>query len=581
MTDRWLNYVLSVVVTFGLIGVAIYNQPRDRQERAEFLDQELREIDDDPPQEVERDPIELRQREDGVAADDEPEAEAQQEEEERLGSFGVSASHPVAVDVGMQVLEAGGNAVDAAVAVAFALGVAEPFGSGIGGGGAMLVQAPDAEPRYFDYREIAPTSGEPPTSDIGVPGFVAGMAHVNDELGTVELAELIEFAARIAEDGFTVDAYLHERTRDAGHRMPIHLLPRLFPDGQALPTGETLRQPEYAEALRLIQSEGPEVMYEGQLAEAIVEAVSGLEMEDFAAYEVVEVEPSRGTFAGFELLSGGAPVAGPAVIQLLQIAEALGVAELDLQEADGFHVMAQAWRLANADRVDHVGDPTIEDVDLDELLAVDRSSQLAGTIPMDGFVPIDEDGEQASLETDTTHVVVVDRDGTMVSMTNTLSNFFGSGLPVSGFFLNDQLKNFSAEPDSINFPAPLKRPRSFITPTIVLEDGKPVLGIGTPGGRRIPNIMAQVLVRWAAHGEGLEAAVLAPRFHLERQTLEVEESPGNGVAGELTSRGYEVTTFVPTTEYYGGVQALIVDWDSRTIDGVEDTRREGTWDAGE
>jgi gamma-glutamyltranspeptidase / glutathione hydrolase len=581
MTDRWLNYVLSVVVTFGLIGVAIYNQPRDRQERAEFLDQELREIDDDPPQEVERDPIELRQREDGVAADDEPEAEAQQEEEERLGSFGVSASHPVAVDVGMQVLEAGGNAVDAAVAVAFALGVAEPFGSGIGGGGAMLVQAPDAEPRYFDYREIAPTSGEPPTSDIGVPGFVAGMAHVNDELGTVELAELIEFAARIAEDGFTVDAYLHERTRDAGHRMPIHLLPRLFPDGQALPTGETLRQPEYAEALRLIQSEGPEVMYEGQLAEAIVEAVSGLEMEDFAAYEVVEVEPSRGTFAGFELLSGGAPVAGPAVIQLLQIAEALGVAELDLQEADGFHVMAQAWRLANADRVDHVGDPTIEDVDLDELLAVDRSSQLAGTIPMDGFVPIDEDGEQASLETDTTHVVVVDRDGTMVSMTNTLSNFFGSGLPVSGFFLNDQLKNFSAEPDSINFPAPLKRPRSFITPTIVLEDGKPVLGIGTPGGRRIPNIMAQVLVRWAAHGEGLEAAVLAPRFHLERQTLEVEESPGNGVAGELTSRGYEVTTFVPTTEYYGGVQALIVDWDARTIDGVEDTRREGTWDAGE
>jgi gamma-glutamyltranspeptidase / glutathione hydrolase len=581
MTDRWLNYVLSVVVTFGLIGVAIYNQPRDRQERAEFLDQELREIDDDPPQEVERDPIELRQREDGVAADDEPEAEAQQEEEERLGSFGVSASHPVAVDVGMQVLEAGGNAVDAAVAVAFALGVAEPFGSGIGGGGAMLVQAPDAEPRYFDYREIAPTSGEPPTSDIGVPGFVAGMAHVNDELGTVELAELIEFAARIAEDGFTVDAYLHERTRDAGHRMPIHLLPRLFPDGQALPTGETLRQPEYAEALRLIQSEGPEVMYEGQLAEAIVEAVSGLEMEDFAAYEVVEVEPSRGTFAGFELLSGGAPVAGPAVIQLLQIAEALGVAELDLQEADGFHVMAQAWRLANADRVDHVGDPTIEDVDLDELLAVDRSSQLAGTIPMDGFVPIDEDGEQASLETDTTHVVVVDRDGTMVSMTNTLSNFFGSGLPVSGFFLNDQLKNFSAEPDSINFPAPLKRPRSFITPTIVLEDGKPVLGIGTPGGRRIPNIMAQVLVRWAAHGEGLEDAVLAPRFHLERQTLEVEESPGNGVAGELTSRGYEVTTFVPTTEYYGGVQALIVDWDARTIDGVEDTRREGTWDAGE
>jgi gamma-glutamyltranspeptidase / glutathione hydrolase len=569
MTDRWLNYVLSVVVVVGLIGVAQYNQPRDRQERAEFLDQELTEVDDDGPVEVDRDPIELRQREDRQLA----------EAQRRLDRFGVSASHPAAVDVGMQVLEAGGNAVDAAVAVAYALGVAEPFGSGIGGGGAMLVQAVDEEPRYYDYREIAPRNGELPSSDIGVPGFVAGMAHVHDEHGSLDLVDLIEYAARLAEDGVEVDDYLHERLEGAAHRMPIHLLPRLFPDGLPIPPGQTLRQPEYADALRSIQEQGPDVMYRGELAAKIADAVSGLELEDLEAYEVLELEPAVGTFAGYELVSAGAPVSGPTVIQLLQIAEVLGVAEVDLDSADAHHLLAQAWRQANAQRVERIGDPTQEDVDLDRLLDPTLSSQLAEAIPDDGFVPIDEDEEAASLETDTTHVVVVDREGTMVSMTNTLSNFFGSGLPVSGFFLNDQLKNFSPEPDSINHVAPLKRPRSFVTPTIVMDDGLPVLGVGSPGGRRIPNIVAQVLVRWAAHGQSLEEAVLAPRFHLEDRTLEVEEALPNDVVSDLVGRGYEVTTFVPTAEYYGGVQALLVDWEAGTIDGVEDTRRVGTWAA--
>jgi gamma-glutamyltranspeptidase / glutathione hydrolase len=574
MTDRWLNYVLSIVVSLGLVGVAFYNQPRDRQERAEFLDQELTEVDDGPAPAVERDPIELRRRDDQGTR-----AEAEGEGEEQLGTFGVAASHPLAVDVGMQVLEAGGNAADAAVAVAYTLGVVEPFGSGIGGGGAALIQPADGEPHYYDYREIAPESGQLPASDIGVPGFVAGMAHLNDEHGSVDAAELIEYAARFAEDGFVVDTYLHERTRDAAYRMPIHLLPRMFPDGAAIAPGETLRQPEYAEALRLIQEEGPGVMYEGSLAERIAEQVSGLELGDFAAYEVVELEPARGTFASYELLSAGAPTSGPALIQLLQVAEELGVADLDLDTADGIHAMAQAWRQANAFRTNHVTDPTQQQVDLERLLAPEASRQLAAQIPDDGFVPVDEEEEEITLETDTTHVVVVDREGTMVSMTNTLSNFFGSGMPVSGFFLNDQLKNFSADPDSVNFAAPLKRPRSFITPTIVLADGRPVLGIGTPGGRRIPNILAQVLVRWAAQGQDLQEAVPAPRFHLEGTDLEVEEAPANDIAGDLAGRGYEVTTFVPTTEYYGGVVTLLVDWETNTIDGVEDTRREGTWEA--
>jgi gamma-glutamyltranspeptidase / glutathione hydrolase len=573
MTDRWLNYVLSVVVIVGLVGVAQYNQPRDREERARFLDQELTEIaDDDGPVEVERDPIELQRRQDRTAS----------ERDEVLGSVGVSASHPAAVEVGMAVLESGGNAVDAAIAVAYALGVAEPFGSGIGGGGAMLILPPGEEPRYYDYRETAPVSGELPPSDIGVPGFVAGMAHIHDEHGSLDLAGLIEYAARLAEDGVVVDDYLHERLEGAAHRMPIHLLPRLFPDGLPIAPGETLRQPEYAEALRLIQEEGPEALYEGELGEAIADAVSGLEPDDLAAYEVLELEPAVGSFAGFGLLSAGAPTSGSTVIQLLQVAEELGITELELDDADAYHALAQAWRVALAQRTAELADPTVEDVEVDALLDPDVSRRLAAAIPDDGFVEVEEDDEEFSLHSDTTHAVVVDREGTMVSMTNTLSNFFGSGLPVSGFFLNDQLKNFSADPDSINHAAPGKRPRSFITPTIVVDDeGRPVLGIGSPGGRRIPNVVAQVLVRWAGHGQSLEDAVLAPRFHLERRVLEVEEAPPNGVTQDLVGRGYEVTTTVPTSEYYGGVQALVVDWEDGTIDGVEDVRRTGTWAASE
>jgi gamma-glutamyltranspeptidase / glutathione hydrolase len=573
MTDRWLNYVLSVVVVVGLVGVAQYNQPRDREERARFLDQELTEIaDDDGPVDVERDPIQLQRRQDRTAS----------EREQVLGTVGVSASHPAAVDVGMAVLESGGNAVDAAIAVAYALGVAEPFGSGIGGGGAMLILPAGEDPRYYDYRETAPVSGELPPSDIGVPGFVAGMAHIHDEHGSLDLAGLIEYAARLAEDGVVVDDYLHERLEGAAHRMPIHLLPRLFPDGLPIPPGETLRQPEYAEALRLIQEEGPEALYEGELGQAITDAVSGLELDDLAAYEVLELEPAVGSFAGYDLLSGGAPTSGSTVIQLLQVAEELGITELDLEGADAYHALAQAWRVALAQRTADLADPTVEDVEVDALLDPDVSRRLAAAIPDDGFVEVEEDDEEFSLHSDTTHAVVVDREGTMVSMTNTLSNFFGSGLPVSGFFLNDQLKNFSADPDSINHAAPGKRPRSFITPTIVVDDeGRPVLGIGSPGGRRIPNVVAQVLVRWAGHGQSLEDAVLAPRFHLERRVLEVEEAPPNGVTQDLVGRGYEVTTTVPTSEYYGGVQALVVDWEDGTIDGVEDVRRTGTWAASE
>jgi gamma-glutamyltranspeptidase / glutathione hydrolase len=580
MTDRWLNYVLSLVVVLGLLVVTVYNQPRVREERAAFLDQELVEVDlEVAAPEAPTEGVQLRQREpaEEVAPEFETEA-ARSEAPPALGSYGVSASNPTAVEVGMEVLEGGGNAIDAAVAVAYTLGVAEPFGSGIGGGGTMLIKRDGEEPRAIDYREVAPLDGVPPISDIGVPGFVAGMDQIHDEYGTVEIEDLIEYAARLAENGVVVDPYLNERLEGAAHRLPIHLLPRFFPGGQAITAGQVLYQPEYAEALRLIQQQGPPAFYEGPIGEQIAAAVTGLEMDDLRAYEVLEVEPGRGTFAGYELVSAGAPVAAPAVIQLLQTAEARGINDLDLTSADAYHVQIQAWRLANGQRIDRIGDPSMEDVDLAELLDPAVSQGFADLIPPDAFAQVPEDLEEITEETDTTHVVVIDADGTMVSMTNTLSNFFGSGMAVSGFFLNDQLKNFSPDPASVNAVGPLKRSRSFVAPLMLLDDqDRPVLGIGSPGGRRIPNAVAQVIVRWAGHGEDLEAAVQQPRFHMERDRLLVEAPIDDAANEQLVAWGYEIREHLPTTEYYGAIQALEVDWDSGEVTGADEIRRQGTW----
>jgi gamma-glutamyltranspeptidase / glutathione hydrolase len=570
MTDRWLNYVLAVVVVIGLVAVVRYQQPRLAEERAEFLDQEVAVGPEDAPPVEDRDPLELR------AAPDNGEPAAP--EREPLGAHGVSASHPLAVEVGMDVLSAGGNAVDAAIAVSYALAIVEPFGSGVGGGGAMLLYPPEETPLAYDYRETAPVSGERPANDIGVPGFAAGMEHIHREHGTIELADLIEPAARYAEDGFEVDPYLHERARDAAFRMPIHLLPGLFPGGAVIEPGETLRQLDYAEVLRMIQDQGAEVMYSGEIGQRIADGVSGIDIEDLEAYEVVELEPAIGSFAGYDVISGAPPISGTALVQTLQIAEQQGIADLDLDSADGMHAMAQAYRLAQRDRRVNVGDPTLEDVPLERMLASERAEEMAALVPADGFVELPEEEDvRFTTETDTTHVVVVDDDGMMVSLTNTLSNFFGSGLPVSGFFLNDQLKNFSPDPDSINAVAPGKRPRSFITPTILAQDGEPVLGIGSAGGRRIPFVTAQVIARWIDNGQDLEAAVANPRYHLEVRDLEVEDSLPGGVEDELVSRGYEVTYTVPTTEYFGGMQGLVVDRDAGRVDGVADERRAGDW----
>src|SRR5690625_2451533 len=239
--------------------------------------------------------------------------------------YGVSASHPLAAKAGMDVLENGGNAADAAVAVSYVLGVVEPFGSGIGGGGEMLVYGQDDEqPTVFQYREVAPQSGAEPET-FAIPGFVKGMETVNREEGSMDMKDLIAPAIEIAEEGFPADKHLVNRLKKGSHRMPVEKMPDFFPDGSILEVNETLKQPELADSLKLIQEEGASAFYSGDIAAQILKHEETLVKEDLSKYTDTITEAAHGTFADYDVYSAPQQLAGITLIQSLIMAEQLNV----------------------------------------------------------------------------------------------------------------------------------------------------------------------------------------------------------------------------------------------------------------
>jgi gamma-glutamyltranspeptidase / glutathione hydrolase len=501
-------------------------------------------------------------------------------DEARLGAYGVSAGDAAAVDAGMAMLEAGGTAVDAAIAAALAVSVVEPFASGLGGGGAALVASLDGEVTAYDYREVVNDAGEIPPSNIGIPGFVPGLAALHDDHGVLTWAELVEPAIELAGSA-TTTAILADQLTTGADRLDTDSLPALYPGGQALGPGEPLVQPELEDTLRTLADEGPQSFTTGSIARLLHDEVPGIDEGSLAGYRVQRSDPPRGAFAGYEVVGAAPPLPGAALVQLLQVAEATGVGALDPASADHIHRLMMSWRIADRSINEVFGDPDAVDVPLDELTDASTNAALAASIPDDRLLaaptgpPLAVAGGPSG---NTTHVSVVDSQGTVVSMTNTITNFWGSGVHVGGFFLNDQLRRFSVGGNA-NTPAPGRRSVSWALPVVVLdEQQRPVLVVGSPGGRRIPTIEAGLLVRWALHGQPLQDAVDAPRVHLEDATLQVERLPDDEVAADLRSRGYSLE--VPASRYhFGSVQALEVDHDAREVRGAQDPRRAGAWRA--
>ncbi|SDO17863.1 gamma-glutamyltransferase [Alkalicoccus daliensis] len=498
-----------------------------------------------------------------------------EEEEEQTASYGVSAGHPDAVDAGMEVLEAGGSAVDAAIAAAYAVSVVEPFASGIGGGGVTLVHEQGEAPEAYDYREVVPQEGIP-ASNIGVPGFVAGTMELHEDYGTAAWETLLDPAITLAESA-EVSSLLAQQLQSGQTRLPVEQLDHFYPERTPLEAGAALEQQALAEVLTEIRDTNGASFYEGEAAETLAAAVEGIDTASLESFEVGRHDPAAGSFLDYEIIAAPPPLPGISVIQMLQMLEDREIMDMERNSTEFIHNTAMSWRIAREFIETDLGDPAFTEVPVAELTDPERNAAIGEQISTDSLLQAEEGTPYGGFDPNTTHITVVDDEGTVVSMTNTLTNFWGSGEYTDGFFLNNQMARFSIGNGGNNEPEPGRRSVTWSSPMIVADDEGPVLGIGSPGGERIPIMLTQVIADWAGSGTDLETAVQELRFQLEDDTLIMEEPPGPEQADELLSIGYSEILDPPTPLYFGSMQVLEFDRESGEIIGTADPRREGAW----
>lgn len=496
--------------------------------------------------------------------------------EDMLGEQGVSAGHPLAVEAGEQILAEGGNAVDAAIAAAFAVSVVEPYASGIGGGGSVILAGPEGEPVFYDYREVVNADGEIPDSGAGIPGFVAGMGRLHEDHGSLEWSQLLEPAETLASEGFEVSEFLAQRMTQDDALAAISDLDHYAPGGEPLGAGERLVQSELGETFSALAENGWEDFYTGELAASLSEEVEGVDRQSLEDYEVVVSEPSRGEFGDHELLAAAPSLPGPAMIQMLQIAEAGGIAELDPSSAEYVDLLSEAWLVAEETVFTDIGDPAYVEVP-EDITDPEANSQIdlsaaQASAAQDYDAGSGDPGDHAN----TTHISVVDSDGLTVSMTNTIMFFWGSGQMVDGYFVNNHLSRFEAIDSPANQPEPGRRTVTWSNPVIVLDaEGRPALAAGSPGGHQILNILGTVLVQWGLQGLSLEEAVTTPRFRADEDTLFLEASTPEGLISDLEDMGWNTEVWPDVMASFGSLQPLEIDYESGTVSSVDDPRREG------
>jgi gamma-glutamyltranspeptidase/glutathione hydrolase len=552
----------------------------------------------------------------------------------------VHAQHGIVVSAqeqasraGLEIMQVGGNAVDAAVATGFALAVVHPAAGNLGGGGFMLIRMADGKIRFIDYREKAPAAAKPAMfldgqgnviegaseygyKAIAVPGSVAGMAYAEQKYGKLTVKQVIAPAIRLAREGYTLS---WEEARDFQRDRYLSRFPesrRIFQrDGNFYQPGEIFRQPELARTLERIAAQ-PDDFYHGAIARELAASLQKgggiVTVEDLAQYEVREREPVRGTYRGYEIISAPPPSSGGAVlIEALNIAEGYDLAKLGDRSAESIHFATEAFRRAFYDRAEFLGDPDFSRIPVAQLIdkkyaaawresieaahasvskelkrpaIFDELEQYAATHPA-------PQGNRESLHT--THYSVVDAEGNAVAVTTTLNGWFGSRVTAEGlgFLLNDEMDDFSAKPGApnaggliqgaANAIGPGKRPLSSMTPTIVVHDGKTVLVLGSPGSSKIITTVANVLMGVVDYGMNIQEAVDAPRFHNQwlPDVLTVEQWFSPDTVRALQKMGYDVQTgfhdsgnFHP---YWSDAECIAIDPTSGERLGASDYRSNG------
>jgi len=500
-----------------------------------------------------------------------------------IGSQGAVASvERHATQIGLEVLQDGGNAMDAAIAVGFALAVTHPSAGNLGGGGFMTIYVAD-EDRYttFDFREKAPLAasadmylgedGQPVRGlnrtgflAVGVPGTVAGFAKVHAELGSLPWDRLVEPAVGLARDGFPLEEYLARGLANQARNFesfPASKKAFFRPDGTPYEVGETLVQPDLAWSLEQIRDGGADAFYKGEIARRLATAMAEnggmITVEDMAAYEAKEREPIRGTYRGYDIISMGPPSSGGiALVEMLNILEGFDFDGRGANDPETVHLLVEAMRQAYLDRATYLGDMDFVEVPISLLTSKQYGTEKAGLITPDAARSSADLGAAiivAPESMETTHYSVVDAAGNVVSTTYTIEAGYGSKAmaPGTGFLLNNEMGDFNAWPGMTsdryigtepNQIAPGKRMLSSMTPTIVARDGRPVMAVGSPGGKTIINTVLRVIVNVIDFEMGLADAVAAPRVHHQwmPDSVSLEEGFPQSTADGLTLLGHTV-----------------------------------------
>jgi gamma-glutamyltranspeptidase / glutathione hydrolase len=538
----------------------------------------------------------------------------------------VATVQPEASKVGVAIMQQGGNAVDAAVAVGFALEVVYPEAGNIAGGGFLLFRRADGEVHFLDYREKAPAKATatmyqddkgnviPDLSTVGyksvaVPGSVAGMVYAQQHWGKLTLKQVMEPAIRLARDGFVLD---YEQARSF-HDPDLAKFPEsrhIFQaDGNYYQAGDTFKQPELAKTLERI-AENPDDFYHGTLARELAASIQkggGLvTADDLAHYEVKERTAIRGTYRGYDIISAPPPSSGGvALIEALNILEGYDLAKEGADSAEAIHLTAEAYQRAFFDRAEFMGDPDFSKIPVAQLIdkrygnawretiAVRKATPSADIRRPSVFSQLDSYASShpqpaSFVEPDhTTHYSIVDSEGNAVSVTTTLNNSFGSHVTAEGlgFLLNDEMDDFSSKPGVPNMygllqgPAnaivPNKRPLSAMTPTIVLKNGKLFLVLGSPGGPTIITTVANVLMGVVDYGLNIQQAVNAPRFHHQWMPDEIQvEATGISpdTIGILQRMGHRIDK---SRGYWGDAECIAIDEKTGERLGASDGRNQG------
>lgn len=510
--------------------------------------------------------------------------------------------------VGAEIMSKGGNAVDAAVAMGFALGVCEPFTSGLGGGGLATIHTAEGENFFIDFREVAPAAA---TLDLyvdasgenngntkegglasGVPGEVAGLLYLLEHHGTMSREEVMEPAIRIANEGFTVSAYCANAISDAYEKtQKFPEMSKVYLDENGLPweEGSVITNPDLGKALQLIADQGADVFYKGEIGEAMVATLAKYDgvmtMDDLAGYEVHELKPVTGDYRGYTVISSPPPSSGGThLIEILNILENFDMASMEVNSAEYVHLFAETFKLAFADRAKYMADTNFVTVPLGGLTSQAYADKRAQDIDLNAAMEQAAPDDPSPYEhTDTTHFSVADVDGNCVAITKTINYYFGSGVMVDGygFMMNNQMDDFSTDSESVNKIEPGKKPLSSMSPTVVLKpDGSPFLVLGTPGGSRIFSGVAEVISRVIDSKMDLHTAISVPKIW--------NCSNKNNLQYEKPLKGYEQyaltdETIAKLTEMghgelktaASGAFQCIMFMDDGTLYGTADPRQDG------